>query len=49
MLLNARHLIAGFLWSEKCGKVFPNAGIAVHFYESIAIFGYEASEHRSLL
>jgi hypothetical protein len=49
MLLNARHLIVGFLWSEKCGKVFPNAGIAVHFYESIAVFGHEAPEHRSLL
>ena len=49
MLLDARHLAQGFLRSEEPGKVFPYAGIAVHFYESVAVLGHEAPEHRSLL
>lgn len=31
------------------GKYFLYAGIAVHFYESIAVLGHEAPEHGSLL
>jgi hypothetical protein len=42
MLLDARHLAQGFLWSEEPGKVFPYAGIAVYFYESVAVLGHEA-------
>jgi len=49
MLLDARHLAQGFLRSEEPGKVFPYAGIAVHFYESVAVLGHETPEHRSLL
>jgi hypothetical protein len=49
MLLDARHLVQGLLRSEEPGKVFPYAGIAVHFYESVAVLGHEAPEHRSLL
>jgi hypothetical protein len=49
MLLDARHLAQGFLWSEEPGKVFPYAGIAVYSYESVAVLGHEAPEHRSLL
>ena len=48
MLLDARHLSQGFLRSEEPGKVFY-AGIAVHFYEAVAVLGHEAPEHRSLL
>jgi hypothetical protein len=48
MLLDARHPAQGFLWSQEPGKVFPYAGIAVHFYESVAVLGHEAPEHRSL-
>jgi len=49
MLLDVRHLAQGFLRSEEPGKVLPYAGIAVHFYESVAVLGHEAPEHRSLL
>jgi len=49
MLLDARHLAQGFLRSEEPGIVFPYAGIAVHFYESVAVLGHEAPERRSLL
>jgi hypothetical protein len=49
MLLDARHLAPGFLRSEQPGKVFPYAGIAVHFYESVAVLWHEAPEHRWLL
>jgi hypothetical protein len=49
MLLDARHLAQGFLRSEEPGKVFPYAGIAVHFYESVAVLGHEAPKHRWLL
>ena len=48
MLLDARHLAQGFLRSEEPGEVFPYSGIAVHFYESVAVLGHEAPEHRSL-
>jgi hypothetical protein len=49
MLLDARHLAQGFLRSEAPRKVSPYAGIAVHFYESVAVLGHESPEHRSLL
>jgi hypothetical protein len=49
MLLDARQLAHGFLRNEEPGKVVPYAGIAVHFYEFIAVLGHEAPEHRSLL
>jgi hypothetical protein len=49
MLLDAHHLAQGFLRSEEPGEVFSYGRIAVHFYESVAVLGHEAPEHRSLL
>jgi len=49
MLLDERHLAQGFRRSEEPGKIVSYAGIAVHFYESVAVLGHEAPELRSLL